>query len=75
MTVIHCSENVLASGGIMKLCTSDDKSLPNGSAFEKSRILRLDIRWAAMLRYYLGTVFEDILVPSNGIDALLGNTL
>ena len=75
MTLIHSTENVLASGGVMKLYKVSEELMPSGSVFEKSRIIRLDMRWAAMLRYYLGTTFEDVFIPTNGIDGLLGNTL
>ena len=75
MTLIHSTENVLASGGVMKLYKVSEELMSSGSVFEKSRIIRLDMRWAAMLRYYLGTTFEDVFIPTNGIDGLLGNTL
>lgn len=50
---IHCAENVLLSGGIVKLFEA------RNSLFERSQIVRLDARWIAMMRYHLGTGFED----------------
>ena len=76
MTTIHCTESVLASGGVMKLFEARDAFVMGGSAFERSQIVRLDARWIAMLRYYLGTGFEDVFIPASGeTDAQLGNTL
>lgn len=76
MTVIHCTENVLISGGAMKLYESRDAFAKGGSAFERAQIVRIDARWIAMLRYYLGTGFEDVFIPASGeTDAQLGNSL
>ncbi|KAL3916452.1 MAG: hypothetical protein SGILL_005172 [Bacillariaceae sp.] len=76
MTVVHCTENVLLSGGHMKLYESRDAFEKGGSAFERAQIVRLDARWIAMLRYHLGTGFEDVFIPASGeTDAQLGNTL
>jgi hypothetical protein len=76
LTVIHCTENVLLSGGQMKLYESRDAFEKGGSAFERAQIVRLDARWIAMLRYHLGTGFEDVFIPASGeTDAQLGNTL
>jgi len=76
MTVIHCTENVLASGGKMKLYESRDAFVMGGSTFERAQIVRLDARWVAMLRYHLGTGFEDVLIPASGeTNAQLGNNL
>lgn len=76
MTVIHCTESVLRSGGSMKLYESRDAFEKGGSAFERAQIVRLDARWIAMLRYHLGTGFEDVFIPASGeTDAQLGNTL
>ena len=76
MTVLHCTENVLASGGIMKLYEARDAFLKGGSTFERGQIVRLDARWISMLRYHLGTIFEDIFISLAGeTDAQLGNTL
>jgi hypothetical protein len=72
ITAIHCAENVLASGGIIKLYTASDEGAPT---FEQAQIIRLDNRWIAMLRYYLGTFYEDAFVPTSETDAILGNTL
>eukprot|EP00536_Pseudo-nitzschia_multiseries_P014351 jgi/Psemu1/262116/estExt_Genewise1Plus.C_6880014 len=76
MTVIHCAENVLASGGQMKLHESTDESATEGSLFERAQIVRLDARWIAMLRYHLGSVFEDIFIPTpSESDSYFGNHL
>ena len=77
MTVLHCTENVLISGGEMKLYEARDAFQSGGaSTFERAQIVRLDSRWISMLRYHLGTGFEDIFVPASGeTDAQLGNTL
>ena len=76
ITVIHCTENVLATGGEMKLYESRDAFTKGGSTFERAQIVRLDARWIAMLRYHLGTGFEDVFIPASGeTTAQLGNTL
>jgi hypothetical protein len=74
MTVIHCTENVLISGGEMKLYDSRVEFELGGSTFERAQIVRLDARWIAMLRYHLGTGFEDVFSPASGeTNAQLGN--
>jgi hypothetical protein len=74
MTVIHCTENVLISGGEMKLYDSRVEFELGGSTFERAQIVRLDARWIAMLRYHLGTGFEDVFIPASGeTNAQLGN--
>lgn len=76
MTTIHCTEAVLASGGEMKLYEARDSFVKGGAAFERAQIVRLDARWIAMLRYHLGTGFEDVFIPASGeTDSQLGNTL
>lgn len=76
MTTIHCAENILVSGGTVKLYESRDAFLKGGSSFERAQIVRLDARWISMLRYHLGTSFEDVFIPASGeTDAQLGNTL
>lgn len=76
MTVIHCTEAVLMSGGEMKLYEARDAFAKGGATFERAQIVRLDARWIAMLRYHLGTGFEDVYIPASGeTDAQLGNTL
>jgi hypothetical protein len=75
-TVIHCTEAVLMSGGVMKLHEARDAFAKGGSAFERAQIVRLDARWIAMLRYHLGTGYEDVYIPASGeTDAQLGNIL
>jgi hypothetical protein len=75
-TVIHCTEAVLASGGVMKLYEARDAFAKGGSSFERAQIVRLDARWIAMLRYHLGTGFEDVFIPASGeTDPQLGNIL
>eukprot|EP00980_Cylindrotheca_fusiformis_P013349 scaffold3405_cov127-Cylindrotheca_fusiformis.AAC.4 len=73
LTVIHSAETVLASGGVIKLYSMSKER--TGIAFEKAEIVRLDQRWIAMLRYYLGTAFADAFVPTSETDAVLGNIL
>lgn len=76
MTAIHCTESVLMSGGVMKLYEARDAFAKGGSTFERAQIVRLDARWIAMLRYHLGTGFEDVYIPASGeTDSQLGNTL
>lgn len=65
-TAIHCLENVLASDGTMRLYESRDAFLQAGATFERSQIVRLDARWIGILRYHLGTIFEDVFVPASG---------
>jgi hypothetical protein len=74
--VIHCTEAVLMSGGVMKLHEARDAFTKGGSTFERAQIVRLDARWIAMLRYHLGTGYEDVYIPASGeTDSQLGNTL
>jgi hypothetical protein len=76
MTGIHCIHNVLLTGGKVKLFESRDAFAKEGSAFERAQIVRLDSRQIAMLRYHLGTGFEDVYIPSVGeTDAHMGNIL
>lgn len=76
MTTIHCAENVLASGGDVKLHESSDASTKEGSVFEQAQIIRLDPCWVAMLRYHLGTAFEETFIPTSTESyAHLGNSL
>jgi hypothetical protein len=75
-TVVHCTENVLVSGGVMKLYEARDAFTKGGSTFERAQIVRLDSRWIAMLRYHLGTGYEDVYIPASGETASqLGNIL
>lgn len=75
-TVLHCTENCLASDGVMKLFEARDAFLKGGSTFERAQIVRLDARWIAMMRYHCGTSFEDVYIPLVGeTDSQLGNTL
>lgn len=76
ITTIHCAESCLATGGQMKLQEARDAFVKGGSTFERAQIVRLDARWISMLRYHLGTVFEDVYIPASGeTDSQLGNTL
>jgi hypothetical protein len=75
-TVIHCTENVLVSGGVIKLYEARDAFAKGGSTFERAQIVRLDSRWIGMLRYHLGTGYEDVYIPASGETASqLGNIL
>ena len=76
MTTILCTENVLISGGVMKLYEARDAFTKGGSTFERAQIVRLDSRWIGTLRYHLGTGFEDVFIPASGETASqLGNIL
>jgi hypothetical protein len=76
MACLHCTENCLASGGVMKLFEARDSFSKGGSTYERAQIVRLDARWIATMRYHLGTGFEDVFIPASGeTDAQLGNTL
>ncbi|CAJ1944605.1 unnamed protein product [Cylindrotheca closterium] len=72
LTAIHCTESVLASGGMIKLYM-ESKAGRDAEYFESAEVVRLDQRWTAMLRYYLGTVFEDAFVPTSETNPMLGN--
>ena len=75
-TTIHCLENCLVTGGVMKLLEARDAFQQGGATFERAQIVRLDARWIALLRYHLGTGFEDVYIPASGeTDSQLGNTL
>ena len=76
LTAVHCLEGVLVSDGNLRLYESRDSFQQAGARFERAQVVRLDARWIAMLRYHLGTLFEDIWVPASGeTDPHLGNTL
>jgi hypothetical protein len=76
LTALHCLENVLLSQGGVTLFESRDAFGQAGATFERSQIVRLDSRWIAMLRYHLGTLYEDEWVPLAGeTDPHYGNTL
>ena len=76
ITTIHCAESVLASGGNIQLFDTSGANAKGGSVFERAQIVRLDPRWVAMLRYYLGTVFEETFIPTSTESyAHLGNSL
>ncbi|CAM9869363.1 unnamed protein product, partial [Ectocarpus fasciculatus] len=76
LTALHCLENVLRSDGYLTLYESRDAFAKAGATFERSQIVRLDPRWIAMLRYHLGTIYEDEFVPLSGeTDPHFGNTL
>ena len=50
----------------MKLYEDRDAFAKGASTFERAQIVRLDARWIAMLRYHLGTGFEDVFIPASG---------
>jgi len=66
LTALHCCENVARLGGTMFVCEKRDSFESGGSPFQRAQIVRLDPRWISMLRYHLGTRFEDIFVPLDG---------
>jgi len=76
LTALHNCENSVASGGIITLNEARDAFDKGASAFERAQIVRLDARWISMLRFHLGTLYEDTWIPASGeTDAHLGNTL
>lgn len=76
MTAIHCLQNCLMSGGTVTLYESRDTYEKEAAAFERAQVVRLDSRWISMLRFHLGTAFEDQLIPLRGeTDAHMGNTM
>lgn len=76
ITVILCCENVLITGGVMKLYEARDAFSRGASTFERAQIVRLDSRWIGTLRYHLGTGYEDVYIPASGETASqLGNIL
>jgi hypothetical protein len=76
ITTLHCLENCLKTGGTMKLYEARDAFEKAGGTYERAQVVRLDSRWVRMLRYHLGTSYEDVWIPASGeTDAHLGNTL
>eukprot|EP00957_Ditylum_brightwellii_P134933 10287818-Ditylum_brightwellii.AAC.1 len=63
LTTLHSLENCkflgLRSGGTMKLYEARDAFEKAGGTYERAQVVRLDSRWVRMLRYHLGTLFED----------------
>lgn len=60
----------------MKVYEARDAFDQEASSFERAQIVRLDNRLVAMLRYHLGTGFEDVFIPARGESfAHLGNSL
>lgn len=60
---IHCLQNVILSGGEVKVYEGRDAFDQDGSSFERAQIVRLDSRQISMLRYHLGTGYEDVYIP------------
>jgi len=76
LTTLHSLENCLRSGGTMKLYEARDAFEKAGGTYERAQVVRLDSRWVRMLRYHLGTLFEDVWIPATEeTDSHLGNTL
>ena len=72
-TTIHNVETALVTGGTVTLNEARDAFVQGGSSFERAQIVRLDSRWIAMLRYHLGTIYENVWIPASGeTDAHLG---
>ena len=75
MTTIHSIESVIISGGEIKLYKELDDTAKE-EVFERAQIMRLDPRWVSMLRYHLGTTFEDTFIPtSSELHAHMGSNL
>ena len=66
LTTLHCLENVLLSDGVMRIYESRDAFTQAGATFERAQIVRLDARWIACLRFHLGTIYEDVFIPTPG---------
>jgi len=76
VSTIHNLENVLTTGGVLRLYEARDAFQKGGATFERAQIVRLDARWIAMMRYHLGTIFEDVYLPAAGeTDSHQGNSL
>lgn len=50
----------------MKLLEARDAFSKAGGTYERAQVVRLDSRWIRMLRFHLGTGFEDVFVPADG---------
>jgi hypothetical protein len=73
---LHCLQNVIFSGGRIKIYEDQDALKQEVFSVETAQIARLDARWVAMLRFHLGTAFENVFVPLKGeTDAFHGNVL
>jgi hypothetical protein len=73
---IHCLQNVILTGGEVRIFEGRDAFEQEAAAFERAQIVRLDARQISMLRYHLGTGYEDVYIPAKGeTDAHHGNTL
>jgi hypothetical protein len=76
ITAIHSIQNSLMSGGKVSLYESRGTYQKDTAAFERAQVVRLDATWISLLRFHLGTSFEDTFIPLRGeTDAHLGNTL
>ena len=60
---VHCLHNVLLSGGDVKIYEGRDAFDQEASSFERAQIVRLDSRQISMIRYHLGTGYEDVYIP------------
>jgi len=76
LSAIHCIQNVILTGGEVKLYEGRDAFAQEAASFERAQIVRLDSRQISMLRFHLGTGYEDVYIPVQGeTDAHMGNTL
>lgn len=76
ITAIHSIQSCLMSGGFVTLYESRDTYKKEAASFERAQVVRLDARWISMLRFHLGTAFENQFIPLRGeTDAHLGNTM
>jgi hypothetical protein len=76
LAAIHCVQSVIMSGGEVRIYEDRDAYEKEAATYERAQIVRLDSRQMAMLRYHLGTSFEDIFVSLSGeTDPHLGNTM
>jgi hypothetical protein len=69
-------QNVILSGGEVRIFEGRDAFEQEAAAFERAQIVRLDARQISMIRYHLGTGYEDVFIPGKGeTDAHHGNTI
>eukprot|EP00466_Bigelowiella_natans_P017741 jgi/Bigna1/79332/fgenesh1_pg.61_\ len=66
LTALHILGNVLSGGGTVTVSEKRGAFGDGASVFSRAQVVRLDPRWIAMLRYHLGTRFEDIFVQLDG---------
>jgi len=66
LSALHVLGSAISSGGTVTVSEKRGALGDGASAFSRAQVVRLDPRWIAMLRYHLGTRFEDIFVQLDG---------